>query len=273
MSNPWIRWLKVPPLPAPEPGDEVVTPSRKQFYLDVAGWVLSQAGALFGILVSIAFLRGISLPIYQFRVGQEIFAALEGALGEVLPRFLPDPIAFSPRQAIWALEGLAILTFLVQLVTSASLLLPKFAHRVYLVGDDRVRLRDGIFTVREQTFTVANIQNVVLRQGPLQRLLGIADLEITTAGGGDHKGDDDTPNLHVGRLHSLDRAEAIRDRLRRAVEQHRHAGLGDDTAPEPTPRADGSAALLDAAAATLGAARALRHELEGRPAVTAPGTS
>lgn len=273
MSNPWIRWLRVPPLPPPEPGDEVVTPSRKQFYLELAGWALSQTGALFGILVSIAFLRGISLPIYQFRVGQEIFAALEGAFEQILPRFLPEPIAFTPRQFIWALEGFAIATFLLQLVTSASLLLPKFAHRVYFVGSDRVRLRDGIFTVREQTFTVANIQNVVLRQGPLQHLLGIADLEITTAGGGDHKGDDDKPNLHVGRLQSLDRAEAIRDRLRRAVERHRHAGLGDDIAPEPASTADGSAALLHAAAATLGAARALRQEVEGHPRLTAPGTS
>lgn len=270
MKNPWVRWLRIPPLPEPEVGEERVTPSRKQFYLEFGAWAFRQVGALIGIAISIAFIRGIPLPFYPFLIGQEVFSAFERALSQVLPDILPGPWELSPRDVIWLLEGLAIVGFLVQLVTSASLLMPKFAHRVYLIGDERVRLRDGIFTVREQTFTVANIQNVVLRQGPLQHFLGIADLEISTAGGGDHKGGDDKPNLHVGRLHSLDQAERVRDRLRRAVERHRHSGLGthEPEAEAVAPAHDGLAALREAASATLTAATALRQSLAARTETT-----
>ena len=38
--------------------------------------------------------------------------------------------------------------------------------------------------VLETTITFENIQNVTVQQGPLQRLFGIADVRVDTAGGG-----------------------------------------------------------------------------------------
>ena len=41
-----------------------------------------------------------------------------------------------------------------------------------------------VVKVREMTVTFANIQNAPVNQGPIQRALGIADLQVETAGGG-----------------------------------------------------------------------------------------
>ena len=50
-----------------------------------------------------------------------------------------------------------------------------------------------MFKVQEKTMTFSNVQNVSIRQGPMQRLFGIADLEVRTAGGGSSS-DGNAPN-------------------------------------------------------------------------------
>ena len=59
-----------------------------------------------------------------------------------------------------------------------------FDLRYYVVTDRSVRVREGAWTVREMTITHANVQNVRLEQGPLQRAFGIQDVLVDTAGGG-----------------------------------------------------------------------------------------
>ena len=54
----------------------------------------------------------------------------------------------------------------------------------YVMNDRSLRLRHGVVQVVEQTFTFENVQNVRVTQGPLQRLFGIADVVLDTAGGG-----------------------------------------------------------------------------------------
>lgn len=255
----WLeRLLRLPPLPTPEPGEEVLHPAARQLSLDAFGWTVKQAGAFVGILISIAFLRGIELPFAPFLIGQRVFDSVQAGLSHRFPDLLPGPWTLSIEQVVWIVEGIAIAGFLVQLVVSGLLLRLAFESRVYLVGDERVRLREGIFTVREQTFTVANIQNLLVQQGPLQRLLGFADLEISTAGGGERGDDKDKPSLHLGRLRSLEDAPAVRDRLRAALESHRHSGLGD-TPAAPVPARDASLVLLAAANDLVAEAKALRQ--------------
>lgn len=253
----WSRFLRLPPLPKPAAGEELLRPSRRQFQFEIAGFCFKQLGALLGIAISIAFLRGIELPIPMYFVGERVFHEFESRLSEKLPDIIPGPVSLSPRQAIWILEGLAIGTFLLQLAAGAALLRLKFESRIYLVSDERVRLREGIFTIREQTFTVANIQNLSVRQGPIQGFLGIGDLEISTAGGGNEKVEEDGHSLHTGRLRSLDDPSRIRDRLRTALERHRHAGLGE--AEDEQPEVDAGASLLAAAESFRDEARALRQ--------------
>jgi hypothetical protein len=105
-----------------------------------------------------------------------------------------------------------------------------------MVSDECLRIREGLFRTHERTMTVANIQNLSVRRGPLQKLLGIADLEVQTAGGGASSarhGHRQGPgaDLHVGRFRGVDDAEALRDRIQAAMRRHRGSGLGDPDEP------------------------------------------
>ena len=88
----------------------------------------------------------------------------------------------------------------------------------YVITDRSLRVRRGIWVIKEVTITFENVQNVEVRQGPLQRHFGIADVIIETAGGG---GGD---AAQQGCLDTHRVREIIVGRLR----ESRHAGLGDD---------------------------------------------
>jgi len=101
----------------------------------------------------------------------------------------------------------------------------------YVLTDRSLRIRRGIMTIHETTISFENVQNVEVTQGPLQRYFGIADVLLTTAGGGvaSHgKGQTSSLGAHKGILQGLDDAEAVRNQILASVERTRSAGLGDD---------------------------------------------
>jgi membrane protein YdbS with pleckstrin-like domain len=121
----------------------------------------------------------------------------------------------------------------------------------YVLTDRSLRIRRGIWVIHETTISFENVQNVEVRQGPVQRFFGIADVIVQTAGGGatrSHgKGDaSGTLGAHVGVLEGIDEADAIRNQILAAVERTRQAGLGDEHphAFEPAPTGSGSHATL-----------------------------
>lgn len=79
-------------------------------------------------------------------------------------------------------------------LTWAILLLPlpvalaalQWRHHRFHLGDDMLHIRAGIFTRRLFILPLANIQSIELRRGWLQRRLGLATLDIDTAGAGFH---------------------------------------------------------------------------------------
>jgi len=131
--------------------------------------------------------------------------------------------------------------------------------RYYLISDRALRIREGVWTINEVTLTYANVQHLEIRQGPIQQLLGIADLMVRTAGGA---GLPVTPEQagqltgHRGALRGIDNAEEIRDLINGHLKHYRHAGLGD---PEERRRAAQRTAPLDPAAIAL--LRDIRDEL------------
>ena len=94
--------------------------------------------------------------------------------------------------------------------------------RWYVVTDRCLRVSGGILNVHEITTTFANIQEVRLSSGPLQKLLGLADVEVHSAGGGSGKGSSDS---HVARLEGVDNAPEIRDFILVRLRQYRDSGL------------------------------------------------
>ena len=101
----------------------------------------------------------------------------------------------------------------------------------YVLTDRSLRIRRGILSIHETTISFENVQNVEVRQGPVQRYFEIADVIVTTAGGGARhsKGEPSTSTgAHVGILQGLADAQAVRDLILDRVKRSRSSGLGDE---------------------------------------------
>ena len=165
-------------------------------------------------------------------------------------------------------EVVAILGYLVQLVVSGLLLKLGWEMRWYMTSDTSLRIREGLVWVRERTMMVANIQNINVKQGPLQRLLGIWDVEVHSAGGGgsaDGSGDarKGKGRAHVVRFRGLEDATGLCDQLGRSLLRHRDAGLGDPDRSFPPAVAEQPGPELRAAMrAMVEESRRLRRALE-----------
>lgn len=231
--TPLLRWLQVPPepdAPAGSPDSVRVFRAGRNFYLlSLLRWALAQVvvagGAFMLLFLNTALVRKIHTPWLR---------------------------------AVWiSIEGLGVATFLTQLFLTYAILRLNYELRWYIVTDRSLRIRSGIWSVEELTMTFANIQQVNLKQGPLQRLLGLADVEVTSAGGGEGS------TAHKGRFAGVGNAPEIRDLMLDRLRAYRDSGLGDpDEHHAPAP------GIQEAAQETLAEARKLRNALSGGSAAT-----
>lgn len=252
-----LRMAKVPPEPQPPAGSEgsvtIFRASKKFFQLNLVRWAFAQISTLIGIVVALVFLRA-------------------GAFGieTVLDRLPFEDLTMTLFRLA---EILGIGFFVIQIPVSFLLVLLDWELRWYIVTDRSLRIREGVLRVKEMTMTFANVQEVSIQQGPLQRLLGISDLKVRTAGGGAASGppakqrQQEAQSLHIGYFHGVDNAGAIRDLILERLKQLRDAGLGDPDQEQmesvELASADLSEGLLIAARRLLAEARALRQGVGG----------
>ena len=124
---------------------------------------------------------------------------------------------------VWALMGYMALRF-------------QFDTTWYVITDRAIRLRSGIWVLKELTVTFDNVQNVKIRQGPLQRWLGIGDVTIETAAVG-AVGQHGTTVASTAVVAGIANSHEIRDRIVERMRASRSAGLGDpDDGAERRPR-------------------------------------
>lgn len=101
----------------------------------------------------------------------------------------------------------------------------------YVLTSRSLRIRRGIWIIHETTITFENVQNVEVRQGPLQRYFEIADVHVETAGGG-AKVQSGQGSLaasgHQGIIEGVHDAARIRDLILSRLRLSRSAGLGDE---------------------------------------------
>ena len=234
----WVlRVLRVPAEPRVPEGRliRVFRAAPNYFRMKLILWGLRQLATLAGLVGSLFFIRAV--------------------LGQ-----LTHPWA---RLALTAAEAVAWAGFLAQLPFSLAVLRLDFEMRWYILSDRSLRIREGIVSVREKTLTFANIQQISIRQNPLQRLLGISDVQVSTAGGGaggKHEGVGES--MHEAYFRGVDNAEEIRGAIKERVRLHRDSGLGNPDEP-----------ALPAAppAAAAGAAIELRDEIRALRRALAPG--
>lgn len=127
------------------------------------------------------------------------------------------------------------------LVISFIMLRLDYEMRWYKISDRSLRIREGVLFVREMTMTFANIQNISISQGPIQRFFKIADLKVETAGGGgviqpDHSSQHPVFSMHIGIFKGIDNCDEVRDIMLARLKKLRDSGLGDvDDAISPSP--------------------------------------
>lgn len=240
--------LRIPPEPQPPsgaPGSLRVFRAAPNFFrLRLLRWGVNQVSALIGLVVALVFLHG------QF--GDRLL--------ERAPNLRPL------HTLILLAEGFGVLGFLCQVPITLAATRLDYELRWYLLTDRSLRIRAGIWTVEELTMTYANIQELTVHQGPIQRLLGIADLRVRSAGGGAARQEGNTVReSHVAYFHGVDNATAIRDLILAHLRRHRDTGLGDPDGPsddlDPShPAASGD--VLEAAREVLAEVRALKAAID-----------
>ncbi len=274
MKKRLLALLRLPERPDPPPGAGAVLETFRAapgfFYYSALAWIPKQAAALAGLLFSLSFFGSFDdqrVDILKAE-GWDRFAERLGGVDIGI-----GSLHFELASIFLLFEILAIATWLGQLVFTGVSLRLAWEQRWYLVGERSLRIRHGLWSVREQTMTIVNIQNMIVRQGPLQRLFGISDLEVHTAGGGsagssgeDSKAQKDS--FHVGRFRGIKDAATLRNKIRERLQVLK--GLeepGDETSPiDRDPRGTTVAGaprpgdLAAAARALLVEARALRRE-------------
>jgi len=128
---------------------------------------------------------------------------------------------------IWALKIFSFLAYLIQIPFTYAVLRFDYEMRWYMVTDRSLRLRHGVWKISESTMSFANIQQVVVTQGPLQRLLGLSDVKVTSAGGGTAHPGKPEKDMHTGHFHAVANAPEIRDLIVERLQKFRTGGLGD----------------------------------------------
>lgn len=234
MSAWLLRLLRVPPEPTPPDGspDSVLVFRAGRNYLRwrIAVWAASQAGLAVGAVLPLLIL----------------------SKGNQLPPVVFDLVA--------GLEALYLASLLVLIPVTYWMQKLNYELRWYIVTDRSLRIRSGIWAVEELTMTFANIQDLRITAGPLQGWLGLADLEVSSAGGGAAQGPHGaSAHSHGARFAGVENAAQIRDLIVERLRRYRDAGLGDGHDPHPVPA---SPTVESAAAELLREARALRAVVE-----------
>ncbi len=226
--------LRVPPAPnAPEGSPEsilIFRAGKNFFYLQFFQWFVKILGVIVGVVALYVFtskqLHTAPVWVHYLVLGGEALGLLGVALA--------SPFTFLAMR--WQYE-----------------------LRWYMVTDRSLRIRRGVWEVEELTMTFANIQEIRVQVGPIQKLLGLADVEVHSAGGGS-AGKDGEQRSHKALFEGVDNANVIRDLLVERLRAYRESGLGEKVASP----VDSRAPLLTGLTAVRDEARLLRSALLGR---------
>ncbi len=238
------RLLRIPADPEPPPGDETSTrqfraaPNFYKYLLFLA--LLRIIAFLFVILIAVV----LPLTIAEFQLVNQ---GNQWAL------------------ILWIVPAAAILLHILLSAFTLAVVRLTFDKRWYLVTDRSLRVREGVISIREMTVNFANIQNISVSQGPLQRLLGISDLRVDTAGGGgggSSRGEQVSQNLHTAWFRGIENATDVRAIIQDRLRHLKDSGLGDREELTQNPAAAGPELLAalravhaEAAGLRLAAAR------------------
>jgi uncharacterized membrane protein YdbT with pleckstrin-like domain len=227
-----LRLARVPAEPhVPEGAEEsvrVFNAGQNYFVWRLMLWGIANTAIALGLLVALGFSFIPTLPPLVRTIWQTLVA---GALGLFVASV---PITY----------------FLQRL---------NYEMRWYIVTDRSLRIRSGVVWLREVTMTFANIQGIRVSANPIERLLGLANVEVESAGGGGSPEHGTSSSGHVAKFAGVDNATVIRDLMIERLRVYRDSGLGEKTVETREPLA------LSAAREVLQETRELRNSLARSP--------
>jgi membrane protein YdbS with pleckstrin-like domain len=198
-------------------------------------------------------LKSVLLPILKVPSGPP--APPPGhADGEFLKTFRAAPAFLNYRLFFWSLYAVAwslgvIIAAIVLLITLGGWGVPlvillvalavvkaavlyvttrlDYEMRWYILTERSLRLREGVWTIRELTLTFANVQNVHVLQGPVERVFGFSNIMLETAGGGSGQKEQRLVDPHRAVLRGIENPAEVRDLILNLLRRSKTAGLGD----------------------------------------------
>jgi len=197
------RWFRVPSEPPSLP-DDSAEPLRQ-------------------IHPAAGFLRYLKLKFWV------VLTAVDGAIAVAWLALA----ARHPRGAMILLVLALLIAVVPDVVVYVALRL-RYDTTWYVISGRSLRIRRGIWVLREMTVTFENVQNIKLTQGPLMRYFGIKNLLVETAGAAASSAGPEGggPAENQAVLEGLDNADEIRDLIMSRVRASRSAGLGDESRRE-----------------------------------------
>lgn len=219
----------------------IFRPTRRSLLYELAGWAVVQSAALFFVLLLL-----FGAPVVEAFAWTGWIWPLELALQwstwveRLILRSVPDA---------WHMlvSALGMLAFISQLLLTLVGIWASHRYAWVVANGENLRLYQGGLNIHDVTMRYAVVQQVRLRQGPMQRLFGIGDVEISSAAGQD----DEAGGSRMVRVRNIARSTELRDLVRSRAEATRRL-------PSPPDVSDAQVA----AAELLQAARELRIVLE-----------
>lgn len=303
-----LPWLKVPPEPHPPAGApsslRVFRAGKNYLNLRLVGWAIPQLAAFAGIVFWTVLLVQVEQGADTQRQARAMTPAPRAPAPDLTPGAPSAAKAPAPKGArpkvrlggwtafrqglvdvalrlpawsfplLWVFKIGGVLLYLAQIPFTYALRRLDYEMRWYVVTDRSLRIRTGVWNVQELTMSFANLQQVSVSQNPVQRLLGLSDVCVQTAGGGggEARAGQRPDSLHTAEFHSVENGAEIRDLILERLRRFRAAGLGDPedhrhetghppAGPAVTAAAHVDADALAAARELLAEARALRQAL------------
>lgn len=107
-----------------------------------------------------------------------------------------------------------IFIIIILLLISGAYIEPFFEYKQwsYRINEEEIFFKEGVFFIRSVTIPIVRIQNIKLKEGPINRMFNLASVKIGTAGG-----EFEIPNLNKSEVEKI--IEFLRKKINENVKE------------------------------------------------------
>ena len=114
-------------------------------------------------------------------IGNAIVAAIAVAVVMIMILFFMDDITeFIEELYVYIVSGVLLGLLLIYLIVGPIVFYNRYR---YMINDERIDVRRGILIIRRSMVPIERVHQVEVTRGPINNMLGLANVDVTTAGG------------------------------------------------------------------------------------------